>query len=133
MPVPRNPRRAEFYVYRLCVESVPFYVGIGRDRRASDRVRYVKYLMARNADGKPVKWHFSASVIAALLTRGHKVVVRYAVKNLTRVEALRRESVQIHNLRRRGLVLANSQQNPDRPKHVRTLVRLIEKRLACAA
>lgn len=53
MPVARNPLAKEFYVYHLVAAGVPFYVGIGRAARASDRVRYVRYLLGRELQGKP--------------------------------------------------------------------------------
>jgi hypothetical protein len=44
MPAPANPRNRDFFVYTFRADGYPFYVGIGRDRRASDRLRYVRSL-----------------------------------------------------------------------------------------
>jgi hypothetical protein len=38
----KNPLAADYFVYTLEVDGESFYVGIGRSRRASDRVRFVK-------------------------------------------------------------------------------------------
>jgi hypothetical protein len=115
MALPKDPLKPEFYVYCLCCGGAPFYVGIGRDKRASDRVRYVKYMLARQASGKPVKWNFSATVIADLIQRGCDVTVEYVMKGLTRAAALDGESAHIRVLLASGAMLANSQQNPTRP------------------
>jgi hypothetical protein len=45
VPAPAHPRKREFYVYQFEVKGYPFYVGIGRDRRDSDRIRYVRSLL----------------------------------------------------------------------------------------
>ena len=45
MPSPTNPNKCEFFVYQDKVDGYPFYVGVGRDRRASDGLRYVRSIM----------------------------------------------------------------------------------------
>ncbi|MGY4215960.1 hypothetical protein ACVMFB_002459 [Bradyrhizobium sp. USDA 4522] len=57
-----NPSKRDFYVYTFHVDGYPFYVGIGRDRRASDRLRYVRSL----APEKLKKKSLSVRVMAAL-------------------------------------------------------------------
>ena len=52
MPVAANPLRRDFYVYTFHVEGYQFYVGIGRDRRASDRLRYIRSLTPAKLKGK---------------------------------------------------------------------------------
>jgi len=120
-----DPTKPEFYVYTLQVRGVPFYVGEGRSSRASDRVRYVRYLMNREAAGKPVKWVFSNRVVAEFLRCGEEVSVAYPVQGLTRPEALRRELDEIRNLLTEGFVLANEQHNPCRPVTVEQLVQAV--------
>ena len=39
-----HPRKKDFYVYKFGVEKYPFYVGLGRDQRGPDRLRYVRSL-----------------------------------------------------------------------------------------
>ncbi len=56
MPIASDPTVPEFYVYRFEVRGIPFYVSEGRSSRASDRVRYVRYLMGRESSGIPVQW-----------------------------------------------------------------------------
>jgi hypothetical protein len=132
MAAPRNASIPEFYVYRLEVKALPFYVGIGRDRRASDRVRYVRYLMSREARGKRVRWNLSASVVARLLSAGYSVNVSYPRKNVVRAVALEYELREIRRLVAKGAVLANLHHNPARPKVaddvVRPLLRTLKRR-----
>ena len=52
MPAPANPRRRDFYVYQFKANGYPFYVGIGRDKRGTDRLRYVKSLLTPRKQGK---------------------------------------------------------------------------------
>jgi hypothetical protein len=42
----RNPLKRDFYVYQFAVDGYPFYVGIGRSERGTDRLRYVRSLSA---------------------------------------------------------------------------------------
>jgi len=116
MPVAKDPNKAEFYVYHLCADGVPFYVGIGRSARASDRVRYIRYLMDREAQGKSAKWSLSGRVVAALLGAGCDVQASYSASDMTRADALIRERSEIDRLLLSGYVLANIQHNPQRPK-----------------
>ncbi len=44
MPAPANPLKRGFYVYTFHVDGYPFYVGLGRDQRGPDRLRYVRSL-----------------------------------------------------------------------------------------
>jgi hypothetical protein len=123
VPTAKNPNLAEFYVYRLEVDRIPIYVGIGRDKRASDRVRYIKNMQRRDARGQVVKWHLSASVVAYFLRRHHEVCVRYRFSGLVRSAALVRERAEIARLVARGSVLANYQHNPARPSSVAAVVK----------
>ena len=124
MPKPANPSIPEFYVYTLEVRAVPFYVGIGRSSRASDRVRYVRYLMGRAAAGNAVKWVASNQVVAELLHLREQVTVVYLHKKLTRDQALLVESAEILRLLKAGHVLANQQQN-HRPASVKEVVSFV--------
>lgn len=116
MPLAKNPAAREFYVYRLEVDSIPFYVGTGRSGRASDRVRYVKALMSRERQGLVVKWSLSCAVIAEFLRRGTEPSLVYVVRELPRAEALAREKIEIGRLIANGEPLVNIQHNPRRPK-----------------
>ena len=105
----------EFYVYALELEfegvTAPFYVGMGHSTRASDRVRYVDYLLKREEQGKSVKWVTSNRVVAECRRRGLKVVVNYLHRNLTQAEAFDLELQEIKRLRGLGFELANIQHN----------------------
>jgi hypothetical protein len=129
MPAPKHPSRPEFFVYQLQVGDVPFYIGVGRAKRASDRVRYVKNLMKRESQGNLVDWDFSCAVVAELLRRGHEITVAYSADALTRQEALKREPEAILQLVTRGFSLANTQHNPQRLVTVREVALAVETRL----
>src|SRR4051812_15163758 len=105
MPLPNNPGIPEFYVYSFEVGGIPFYVGIGRSTRASDRVRYVRSCMAREEQGKPVRWALHAAVIAQLLREGDEVCMDYVIRDVTRADALARERAEIRRLLAAGAVL----------------------------
>ena len=111
MPRPAAPDSPEYFVYTFVANDYPFYVGIGRAARASDRIRYVRYLLKRQQDGKSVKWVNSNRVIAALLHRGIIPELQYDQSNMTRAEALQREHEVIAQLCVEGRLLANLQQN----------------------
>lgn len=129
MPGAKNPNRREFYVYRLETNRIPFYVGIGRDKRACDRVRYIKSLIAREQRGVPVKWHLSALVIAKFLRHPNEVKVHYTAQGLTRRAALLKERGEISRLAKRGAILANIQKNPRRPESVDEVIRNVRARM----
>ena len=128
VPIPKNPKAPEYYVYRFEVGKRPFYVGIGRSARASDRVRYVRRLMKREELGLPVKWNLSCSAIAGLLRKGCTIDVVYPVKGVIRAEALARERAEIARLAARGVVLANLQHNPRKPSSAGEVVRAVLRR-----
>lgn len=111
MPVAKDPNSQEFYVYHLTVAGIPF----GRSARASDRVRYVRYLLGRESQRKPVKWSLSGQVVAGLLDAGCDVAVTYIAYGLTRSAALAAERDEIMRLVATGHALANIQHNPARP------------------
>ena len=112
MPVAKNPLANDYFVYALEADGEPFYVGIGRSKRASDRVRFVKYPMGRIARGLPVKpWVLSNKVVAHYLRCGKNVSHRYLHENITRPEALVREIEEINRLVASGVALANIQHN----------------------
>jgi hypothetical protein len=129
MALSENPEVPEFYVYHLEVGLIPFYVGVGRSARASDRVRYIRCLIKREGLGKPVKWSWSGAVIAGLLRSGREVSVAYTAFGLTRAAALRREKVEIGRLLKEGAPLCNIQHNPKRPRSVREFVKTLVARL----
>ena len=110
MPVCTEPDVPEFFVYMFVANGYPFYVGIGRSSRATDRVPYVRYLMERESQGKPVKWVASSLAIAALLRRDITPQLQLLVSGVVRAEAILREKEIIKQLRRDGWLLANRQQ-----------------------
>jgi hypothetical protein len=125
MAIAYDPLLPEFYVYVFYVRGVPFYVGEGRSSRASDRVRFVRYLIDREDAGKPVKWVKSNRVIAEFLRRGEDVTVEYAYQGLTRGDALPRELEEINRLLAAGFRLANHQHNRGRDSSVEEIVEFV--------
>ena len=113
MPKSANPEIPEFYVYEFSANAIPFYIGIGRAERASDRLRYVQQLMARQKQGKPVKWTLSNSVIATLIRRKIKIKLRYVRKGIPRDQARQIEHGAIQRRSNQGHLLANIQLNPN--------------------
>ena len=122
MPNPANPNKCEFYVYRIMLGSVVFYVGHGRDRRDTDRIRYVKRQIERKRQGLPVHWHLSIEVLAKLIEEGFEdqVRIRRAPEGITKRQAKIAERLLIDRLIGRGTVLSNEQHNPHRdlPAHI---------------
>jgi hypothetical protein len=111
MPVCANPEEPVFFVYAFVANGCPFYVGIGRAARATDRLRYVRYLMDRERRGKPVKWVASNRVIAQLMQHGFTPELQYVVSHVDRTTALQREKEIIAGLRLEGRLLANRHHN----------------------
>jgi hypothetical protein len=127
MPSAKNPELPEFFVYEFSANGVPFYIGIGRAERASDRIRYAKYLLSRERRGKPVKWVLSTRVIAALLQRKVPIKLRYIRKSMPREQALESERRAIRRRVNQGFQLANIQLNPWPPKsHTAVLKAILE-------
>src|SRR3954453_13009417 len=114
MPVSSAPLRRDFFVYKFLVDGYPFYVGIGRAARASDRERYVRSLLAPQNAGKLLKAAFSVRVIAALLKRGERFQASRTRQAMTRRQALDLERKIIARLLRKGFHLTNSHHNPYR-------------------
>src|SRR5687767_10140904 len=114
MPSANNPDIPEFYVYCFKVEGIPFYVGIGRAARASDRIPYIDRCIEREKKGATIKWKLECSVIVALRNAGYRVTYEYVVKNVVRATALKRERAEIGRLLAEGAILANLQHNPKR-------------------
>jgi hypothetical protein len=133
MPAPNNPDLPEYFVYRLEVCGVPFYVGHGRAERASDRVRYVRSLMAQEDRGDPVEWDLSCLVVAQLLRAGCELSVAYAVTGLVKAEAAAQERVEIRRLVAGNTVLANIHHNPRRPKSAAEVTQAVLARVSAAS
>ena len=128
MPVARNPLAPEFYVYRFEVRKIPFYVGVGRSTRASDRIRFVRYLMEREVRGLAVKWVCSNKVIREFLKQGEKVELVYVCAGLTREHALAKERDEIQRLLHGGFLLTNRVYNNDGTADVESIVRSVLSR-----
>ncbi len=132
MPAPKNPNLPEFYVYRLKVSNIPFYVGVGRAERASDRLRFVRWLMDRERRGFEVKWTPSNEVVAKLLDSKCKVSIKKSARGLIRDEALAREKEEIARLLAKGYVLANIHHNPNRLPSASAMAKAIRAQLKSA-
>jgi hypothetical protein len=125
MPAPANPHKRDFFVYQFKVGNYPFYVGIGRSARASDRLRYVQALMVPRHAATLAKKSLSVRVMAALLRRNIKIRLSRTTQPMNRHQALERERTEISRLVARGFLLTNWQHNPFRHNDVRKAVRAI--------
>ncbi|SRR6266702_1371871 len=128
MPAARNPLKREFYVYTFHVDRYPFYVGIGRDQRGPDRLRYVRSLTPARQKTKSL----SVRVMAAL---DRKVRIEYSAtrKPMSRSQALALELKTIARLLRKGYHLTNWQHNPHRHNDTNKAVRaVLQKKLNTA-
>jgi hypothetical protein len=115
MPNAKCPESPEWYVYQFEVKGVPFYVGIGRAERASDRLRWVCSQIKRELEGRPAKWVLHTLVLKAFILSPETIECRYIRKRVCRTEALRIEKQRIERLLESGHILANIQYNPIRP------------------
>ncbi|WP_316205390.1 hypothetical protein [Bradyrhizobium sp. SZCCHNS3004] len=125
MPVSAHPGKRDFFVYEFKVDGYPFYVGIGRDRRATDRVRYVRSLMVPHNADKLAKRSLSVRVMAALLRRDASIKLVCTKVPMNRRQALAREKQKIERLVAAGFLLTNWQHNPRRHNNVSRAVRAI--------
>ena len=125
MPAPANPHKRDFFVYQFKVGTYPFYVGIGRAKRATDRLRYVQSLMVPKHAAKLAKKRLSVRVMAALLRRKIKIRLSRTNQPMNRRQALERERTEISRLVARGFLLTNWQHNPFRHNDVRRAVKAI--------
>jgi hypothetical protein len=125
MPVSANPNKRDFFVYQFKVEGYPFYVGIGRDRRASDRLRYVRSLMVPHNAAKLSRRSLSVRVMAVLLRRGAVIKLSCTRLPMNRQQALATERRRIERLVAAGFLLTNWQHNPRRHNNVEKAVRAI--------
>ncbi len=119
MALPKNPNIPEFYVYQFSVSGKPFYIGIGRSERDSDRIRFIKNIIRRRKLGLPVK-HQANSVllIEELLNRNVDIQSNRIFEGLTRDDALIKEKEAINRLVRRGVRLINYTDNPKKERDV---------------
>ncbi len=125
MPVSANPLKRNFFVYQFNVDGYPFYVGIGRSKRASDRMRYVRSLLTARNTAKLAKSSLSVRVMAALVKRKKNISLSCTRRPLTRRQALHLEQRAIARLIRKGFLLTNWQHNPLRHQDVRKAIRAI--------
>ena len=129
MPAPGNPRKRDFFVYQFRTGGYPFYVGIGRAKRASDRLRYVRSLMMPENVSKLASKSLSVRVMAALLWNKKKITYSCTQRPLTRSQALALERLTIARMVRKGVLLTNWQHNPSRHLDVKRALRAILARL----
>ncbi len=122
MPVAAHPLRQDFYVYTFSVDGYPFYVGIGRDQRGPDRLRYVRSLSPAKLKNK------SLSVrVMAELDKTARIVYSRTRTPLTRPQALIRERQTITRLIRNGYQLTNWQHNPLRHNDTNKAVKAVQR------
>jgi hypothetical protein len=114
MPRCRDPHKADFRVYTFSVNGHVFYVGMGREARATDRIRWTKYCMRRELSGATAKWSVNTLVIARLLKRGIDPRLRFVTSMMSRAQALAHEKKLIGKLRANGVLLANRTHNGGR-------------------
>src|ERR1700738_841502 len=95
MPRPTHPRRRDHFVYWFTANSYPFYVGIGRDKRARDRIRYVDSLCMPHNRARLARECLHIRVMAELRRRGIDVRLHQTRKPLTRKQALALEKPRI--------------------------------------
>jgi hypothetical protein len=88
MPIAANPKKKDFYVYRFEIDRYPFYVGIGRDQRGTDRLRYVAALLKPHNKAKLQRSSLHVRVIASFKRKGIDPKYRSIRKHLTRTAAL---------------------------------------------
>jgi hypothetical protein len=112
MPVAKN-HLTDFFVYALTAGGHPFYVGLGRARRAELRVPWVQSQIARDKKGRKGKWVKHIAVMRELLELGIRPKVRTYKADIDRETAKKGGLKAIRRLKRRGAVLANKQQNAD--------------------
>jgi hypothetical protein len=127
MPAPKYPRKRDFYVYRFKVDSYPFYVGIGRGRRGSDRLRYVKSLLKPSNKANLARSALHVRVIAKFVRTDIDVGYSQTRRPLARSQALALEKKVIASLIRRGHLLTNWHHNPHRHNSVAKAVSAILK------
>lgn len=120
MPAAANPRKRDFFVYTFHADGYPFYVGIGRARRASDRLRYVRSLTPERLKSKSL----SVRVMAALDKKA-RLQFSSTRKPLNREQALALEKQTIRRLIQKGYLLTNWQHNPHRHNDTQKAVRAI--------
>jgi hypothetical protein len=125
MPNAKHPEKKLFCLYQFEIRGTPFYVGMGTELRAGDRIRYVKSKMKRQELGKPLKWSLSSRVIAYFCHRNVKVRLHFIRKRLSRPRALRLEKRRIESLVASGVVLANCHHNKRRPNSHLEVVRSV--------
>ncbi|MFK4510371.1 hypothetical protein [Bradyrhizobium daqingense] len=123
MPAPANPRKRDFFVYTFRADGYPFYVGIGRDRRASDRLRYVRSL-------SPAKLQRACLSVRVMAKLDNNINISFSStrKPLNRSQALALERKKIAQLIRQGYQLANWQHNPFRPADAEKAAQAIRRK-----
>jgi hypothetical protein len=129
MPKATDPNSLEWYVYQFEVRGIPFYVGIGRSKRASNRTRWVCAQIKRELAGKlPLKEPvLSNRVIRALILTPETIKTRKIREHLCREEALDLEEKRIAELVAKGHVLANLQHNPNPAESEKEIIAHIRK------
>jgi len=132
MPVATNPKKREFYVYYLEYGGVPFYVGLGRDKRGTTRVEWISYLISREKRRLSPKWARHCTVAYKLDPELCLIKHRIVAHSMPRKIAEKRERQEIDRLLARGRVLANVQHNPERLSTARDVVIAIKAQMRAA-
>src|SRR5262245_57247408 len=111
MPVASNPHEKDFYVYEFTHEDRPYYVGVGRSKRCSDRERFLRTFAARYPEKLKHKT-LKDRVMVKLIEQSGGLNYRYAATELTKAEAHTFERVHIKRLIEQGYLLVNEHHNP---------------------
>lgn len=125
MPVASNPLKRDFFVYTFWLNGCPFYVGVGRSARASDRMRYVRSLMTPANATKLARKSVTVRVMALIEKRGLIIRLTQTRRQLNRMQALALEKKIIARYVRQGFQLTNWQHNPRRTNDERAALRAI--------
>ena len=132
MPVAANPKKRDFYVYYLEYAGIPFYVGLGRDKRGTTRVEWIRYLLSRKKRRLSAKWARHCTVAHKLNPDLCLIKHRIVADGMPRSKATKRERQEIAELIDRGHVLANVQHNPERLSSARDVAIAIQAQLRAA-
>jgi hypothetical protein len=124
MPAPADPHKLEFYVYQFEADGYPFYVGIGRAERASNRERFIRSLLKHHPEKLQSK-SLKDRVMAELIRMKREFKYREIKTGMKREEALALEKEQIRSLAGQGYLLTNWHHNLHRHRDAKRAVEAI--------